>query len=377
MKIAVTGTRGVPHIMGGVETHCEELYPRLSAMEYDITIIRRSAYVDREVDMCAGVTNKRWNGIELIDLTSPKRKSLECIIHTTKAVIMAKRIKADLIHIHTIGACLLAPLARLLGLKVVFTHHGPDYDREKWGWFAKIMLKMGEWCGCKCAHHVIVISDVIKNLIAEKHGRKKNVHLIYNGVPAPVFHHDPAFFNSLGIEEGQYILSMARIVPEKNMHQLIETYGRLKAKGRIPEEIKLVLVGDTDFNSEYSRRLRRMAEDKGVVMTGFVFGDKLHALLTHARCFCLPSSHEGLSIALLEAMSYHLPVVVADIPANLEMGLAPTCYHEVNNVAALADRLDDICHNPLFRVEYDMSKYDWDFIARQVAEVYQLMTLNQ
>ena len=28
MKIVVTGTRGVPNVMGGVETHCEELFPR-------------------------------------------------------------------------------------------------------------------------------------------------------------------------------------------------------------------------------------------------------------------------------------------------------------------------------------------------------------
>ena len=45
MKIVVTGTRGIPNIMGGVETHCEELFPRIAAKGYDVTIIRRKSYV--------------------------------------------------------------------------------------------------------------------------------------------------------------------------------------------------------------------------------------------------------------------------------------------------------------------------------------------
>ena len=46
MKIVVTGTRGIPDIQGGVETHCEQLYPRLCALGTDVTIIRRGAYIN-------------------------------------------------------------------------------------------------------------------------------------------------------------------------------------------------------------------------------------------------------------------------------------------------------------------------------------------
>ena len=45
MKIVVIGTRGIPNIMGGVETHCEELFPRIAARGFDVTVIRRSSYV--------------------------------------------------------------------------------------------------------------------------------------------------------------------------------------------------------------------------------------------------------------------------------------------------------------------------------------------
>lgn len=46
MKAFVTGTRGIPGIMGGVETHCEQLMPRLAAMGADITVARRDKYVN-------------------------------------------------------------------------------------------------------------------------------------------------------------------------------------------------------------------------------------------------------------------------------------------------------------------------------------------
>ena len=357
MKIVVTGTRGIPAIMGGVETHCEELFPRVVALGYDVTVMRRSSYVADSLT--------EWHGVKLMDITTPRKKAFEAIVHTVRAVIAARRLGADVVHIHAIGPALVTPLARLLGMKVVFTHHGPDYDRDKWGTAAKMMLRLGEMLGCRFANRVIVISDVIRNLIASKHGRTKGVSLIYNGVPAADKCHFPEYFSELGITEGNYVLGMSRFVPEKNLHHLIEAFSRVKSEG-----LKLVIAGDSDFPDEYSEGLKRQAREAGVVLTGFVKGQKLHSLLTNARCFVLPSSHEGLPIALLEAMSYGLPVIVSDIPANLEVGLPDKCYFPVGDVGTLASRLRVLCAAPVERIDYDMAKYDWDQIAKEVSDVY-------
>lgn len=365
MKIVVTGTRGIPNIMGGVETHCEELFPRIATMGNDVTVIRRKSYVRDSLT--------EWNGCKLVDIETPKKKSFEAIIHTFRAINKAKRLGAEILHIHAIGPALLVPYAKILGMKVVFTHHGPDYDRDKWGTAAKTILKLGEKMGCQYADHVIVISHVIKDLIAKRCGRTENVHLIYNGVPKPEICHELGYFQDLGIEEGKYILGMCRFVPEKHLHDLVNAFIILKKDHRIPDEIKLVLAGDTDFEDDYSRALKQKARENGVVLTGFVRGKKLHSLLTNALCYSLPSSHEGLPIALLEAMSYHLPVVTSSIPANLEVGLNLGCYHKVGDVTALAEKLETICNHPLQRLTYDMTKYNWDIIAGQVAEVYHLM----
>ena len=363
MKVVVTGTRGIPNIMGGVETHCEELLPRLVKLGYDITVIRRRSYIREDNPLT------EWNGVQIIDIDAPKSKKFEAIIHTFRAINKAKSLGADLIHIHTIGPNLLAPYARLLGLRVVMTHHGPDYNRDKWGKVAKAMLKLGETLGCRFANQVIVISNVIKTLIAERCGRVKNVTLIYNGVTQPEICSYPDYFNELSIEEGKYILGMCRFVPEKNLHHLVDAFSILKKANRISEDIKLVLAGDTDFEDDYSLSLKKKAKENDVILTGFIKGKKLHSLLTHATCYCLPSSHEGLPIALLEAMSYNIPVVASDIPANLEIGLDKSHYFPCGDTEKLADRLEEMCsreHNE----HYDMHLYDWDVIAKQTSEVY-------
>lgn len=409
MKIVVTGTRGIPNVMGGVETHCEELFPRIAAMGEDVTVIRRKSYVNDGL--------KEWKGVKLVDIETPKKKSFEAIIHTYRAINMAKKLGADILHIHAIGPALLTPYAKMLGMKVVFTHHGPDYDRDKWGKAAKMVLKLGERMGCMFADDVIVISDVIRNLIKEKYGRTKNVHLIYNGVSKPEICDYPEYFEELGIKKGRYILGMCRFVPEKNLHHLVEAFNiikneelrikkegsaqvneelkikkqssalaneelrikkqdsaqadeKLKGKDGGDDDIKLVLAGDTDFEDDYSRGLKEMARKNGVVLTGFVKGRKLHSLLTNCMCYCLPSSHEGLPIALLEAMSYGVKVIVSDIPANLEVGLPQNDYFHVGNVDELAKKLNDVMTHPVEHIEYDMTKYDWDKIAKKVRKVY-------
>lgn len=360
MKIVVTGTRGIPNIMGGVETHCEELFPRIARMGDDVVVIRRTNYVKDGL--------QEWNGVKLVNVDSPKKKSFEAIIHTFRAINKAKALGADVLHVHAIGPALLVPYAKMLGMKVVFTHHGPDYDRDKWGFAAKTMLKLGERMGCNFADEVIVISDVIRNLIAKKYGRTEHVHLVYNGVPRPEICEYPEYFAELGIEKGKYILGMCRFVPEKNLHHLVEAFAKTQHG-----DCKLVLAGDTDFEDDYSRGLKKMAKENGVVLTGFIKGKKLHSLLTNCRCYCLPSSHEGLPISLLEAMSYRVPVVVSDIPANLEVGLDASCYFPVGNVDALAEKLQKNLDEPYHSVDYDISKYDWDIIANQVASIYKSM----
>ena len=104
MKIVVTGTRGIPNVMGGVETHCEELFPRIASFGEDGTVIRRASYVND------GLTE--WKGVKLVDIATPKKKSFEAIVHTLRAKNKEKRLGAEELHVHAIGPALLVKYAR-------------------------------------------------------------------------------------------------------------------------------------------------------------------------------------------------------------------------------------------------------------------------
>lgn len=359
MKITVIGTRGIPHILGGIETHCEELYPRLVKLGHDVCLIRRSCYVPADDDLT------EYNGVKLVDLFTVRNVTLETLLHSFLAIIRTRIKGTDVLHIHAVGPALLVPFARMLGIKVVFTHHGPDYNRAKWGPMARFGLKLGERLGTKWANEVIVISGVIKKHLEEKF-RRFDTNLIFNGVNIPKLSEKTEYIETLGVKPREYILAMGRFVEEKGFDLLIKAYTALENK-----DVKLVIAGDADHEMPYVRQLKDLAGKNNVILPGFIKGESLNQLLTHARLFVLPSFHEGLPISLLEAMSYSLPVLVSDIPANKQVKLPEEVYFEAGNENSLLAGLKKLLARDFQPAEYNMRPYDWDKIADQTDMVYQ------
>lgn len=363
MKIVVLGTRGIPDIQGGVETHCQELYPRLVKLGCKVTLVTRKSYVK-------DIKNTEYEGVTLKHLFAPKKKSLEAIIHTFLGVLFAWKLKPDILHIHAIGPSLFAPFAKLLGLKVIVTNHGPDYDRQKWGRLAKKVLMLGEKMGTTYADKVVVISDIIKQ-IQEKKYKRLDCILIYNGVKLPQKSLSIDYITSLGLLPNHYVIAVGRFVKEKGFHDLIEVYKKINT------DIKLVLVGDADHEDSYSVYLKDLAKKNNIVLTGFLKGEKLCQVFSHAKLFVMPSYHEGLPIALLEAMSYNIDVLVSNIPANLEMNLDADDYFEIGNEESFFQKLSHKCsQNKNRHFEAIISeKYNWNIIAKKTQEVYEKVVI--
>lgn len=361
MRIYVAGTRGIPEVLGGVEKHCEHLYPLMVKDDLNITVIARSPYVK--------YISSQYKRVKLRSIWAPKKKSIEAIIHTFLAALYSKKNGADVMHIHAVGPGLLVPFCKLIGLKVVFTHHGPDYDRQKWGVFAKFILKLGERLAVKYADEVIVISNVINELIKHKYGRK-DAHLIYNGVePFSANKLDPLpYFSRHKLEPRQYIVAVGRFVEEKGFHDLINAYEKTSQK------IKLVIIGDADHPTKYSEELKSAVKDnENIHLTGFIKGDELSSIFSHAATFVMPSYHEGLPIALLEAMSYSLPVIISDIPANKEVGLDKDSYFKTGSVNDLAQLLEYSFLKEFSAINYSkyLENYQWNDIAIKTENVYE------
>jgi len=369
LRIAVLGLRGIPDVQGGVEKHCQEIYSRLSENGYDITILARKGYIPKKP--------YEYKKIRVIPLWAPKKKNLEAIWHTTHGILWLARHRRDydILHIQGIGPSLLAYFARKLGFCLVVTNHGPEYNRQKWGIIAKRILKLGERLGARHAYLVIAVSKHIKNLLFENY--ESVAAYIPNGVNLPERVPAGITLSNFGLESGRYFLTVGRLVPEKGFHDLLEAYGKLDT------DWKLVIVGDADHEDKYSFNLKKKAgQINGVVMTGFQKGKALHELYSNAGLFVLPSYHEGLPIVALEAMSYKLPMLLSDIPANKELALPEETF-PVGNVEVLSQRLKSFLENPSLLNSPQMiaqkkrrleTEFNWDVIAQRTADLYQAVS---
>lgn len=360
MRVMVLGIRGMPNVAGGVETHAERLYERLAQMGCDVEVLVRTPFVPPG--------QGSFGRIRLRRIWAPRKDGVEALVHSLLGVLYAGITRPDILHIHAIGPALVAPLARLFGLRVVVTNHGPDYERAKWGPFARWVLRTGESVGMRYSHARIAISRVISELVRSKYGCDSD--LVRNGVVAPDARTDTDQLRRFGLEPGQYFLQVSRLVPEKRQLDLIESFAALP-----PNQWKLVLVGDAGPGA-YRDAVRKAAERAGVVLTGYLNGVPLQQLYSHAGAFVLTSSHEGLPIALLEGLSYGLPVLASAIPANLEIGLPADSYFPVGDTAALTEkmaRLTMAVPDPKARAAvkaWVVQQYDWDRIAAETLDIY-------
>ncbi|MFU8815353.1 MAG: glycosyltransferase family 4 protein [Pseudomonadales bacterium] len=364
MRILVVGLRGLPGVEGGVERHAEELYPRLVRLGCRVDVAVRAPFHP------AGKPS-HWNGLLLRRFWSPTTGGLEALVHTLIVIVYAAFSRPDIVHIHAVGPAVATPLARLAGLRVVVTHHGPDYEREKWGWFAKRVLRLGEAVGMRYANGRIAISRTIGRLIESKY--RKPADLIPNGVRPQVPRCSTRVLGELGIKPRRYVLQVSRFVPEKRQLDLIAAFASAALPGW-----HLVLVGSFDPGTDYGKRVLRSAgEADNVILTGFRTGLDLEELYSHAGMFVLPSSHEGLPIAILEALSYGLLTIASDIDANAEVALPSSQYFPLGDIEKLAERLRHGACSPMSdRDSREIrrvigARYDWDRIAEQTLSVYQ------
>lgn len=363
LRVCMIGLRGIPDVQGGVEKHVEQLVSNLVDLGADVHVFARRNYVAEKEPYV-------WRGITVHPLWAPRNTRLEAILHTALALVKARFLHPDIVHIHAVGPSLVAPLARLLRLKVVVTHHGYDYDREKWGSVEKRILRLGEWAGMRFSHARIAIAKHIADRMQDDFS--KTVHFIPNGVKVDTKSLDDDVLNEFGLTKGRYVLLVARLVAEKRQTDLIEAFSRAGLGNT-----KLVLVGGGDADSSYVDDLHERAKANAqVVLTGPQQGRRLASLFANAGLFVLPSSHEGMPIALLEAMAYGLPVLASDIEANLALGLDEGSYFPLGNIEELSASLHSKMENAsgLRQARQSgnriMSKYNWRAIGLKTAEIY-------
>ena len=327
-RIAVIGMRGVPNVIGGVERHCELLYPALAAAmpDLDVQLIVRRAYVAKR--------RFGFAGAEVRALWAPRSAALETVVHTLFAILYAAmRIRPDIVHLHGIGPGFFSPLARALGMRVVVTHHAADFQRPKWGVPGRLFLRAGEWLSARFADRIICVSATLRDEFLARNPRAVGrTTVVRHGTwmepvtPTTV----ERLLAPLGLRRGGYLLAVGRFDETKRFEDLIAAHATLG-----PGALPLVIVGSPTTDRRYAEMLQAVAGD-GVRFVGFWAGATLSALYEGAALMLHASAMEGFGLVILEALSMGTPVAISDIPVHREFGLFADAYFPVGDVDAIA-----------------------------------------
>ena len=363
MKIAMIGQKAIPSRSGGIEVHVEELSKRMANMGHDVMVYCRESHIDLAAGIVPGVKTKVIPYINT--------KHLEAFSHSFFSMLHALFDGAEVFHFHALGPAVFALLPHLLRRKVVVTVHGLDWQRDKWGGFAMKFLKFGEYASVRFADRTISVSESLVPYYSEKY--KNAIYFIPNGVKKAEYVPVRVIEEKHGLKKDEYILFLARIVPEKGLHYLIDAFRSIDTSK------KLVIAGGSSHSDDYMESLIRQAsDDERMIFTGFVKGRELEELYANCYAYVLPSDVEGMPISLLEAMSSGACCLVSDIPENLSVIKKYGIHFKKSNVEDLKDKLKFLLSNDLLRIEmgikakqYVNDAYNWDTVAKQTLAVYE------
>ena len=369
IHIAMLGHKRIPSREGGVEIVVEELATRMVDSGYDVTCYNRKGHhisgAEFDVD-----TLKEYKGVTVKDVWTLDKKGLAAMTASFSAAIKAAFGKFDVVHFHAEGPCAMMWLPKIFRKKCIATIHGLDHQRAKWGKFASWYIRTGEKCAVRFADEIIVLSENVKQYFLDTYNRETK--FIPNGVTRPIKVKANKITDLYGLNKDDYVLFLGRLVPEKGVGYLIEAFKSLYT------DKKLVIAGGNSDSADYVEQLKELAsDDSRIIFTGFVQGRILEELYSNAYIYVLPSDLEGMSLSLLEGMSYGNCCLTADIEeCSAVIGDCGVTFKK-GNVKDLKEKLQLLCENVTLvnsckntAADYICNKYNWDDVVKETLQLY-------
>lgn len=370
MRICMLGHKAIPSTRGGIETVLTHLCPLLVQRGHEVICYNRSS--DRIEEAFRGeVADRTYRGVRLRTAPTLRLRGISAMLASFTAAIACAFSRCDVVHFHAEGPCAAILIPKLMGKKCVATVHGLDWQREKWGkGFASRYIRFGERMLARHADAVIVLSESAAAYFRETYHRDTVV--IPNGISRPEKRPARIIGERFGLAADSYICMVSRLTEEKGVHYLIEAYRQLHT------DKKLVICGDTSDTDDYVARLREMAAgNPQILFTGFISGDTLAEVYSNAYAVCLPSNMEGMSLSLLEALSYGNAVVCSDIPENLHVCGEHALTFRKGDAGDLRDKLQYLLDHPEAVQEYRahaaqavLSRFSWERTADATLALY-------
>lgn len=353
ITLVAIGARGFPDVQGGIETFAENVLPRLADAGLDVVALTMKSRT--KID--------RWNGVRFVALPGVVGKHIEKPLHVFLSTLYCVAMRPDIVFIMGLNGGLFLWLLKLFGIKVISRYSSQDYKYPKWGFLAR--------CAWRCAEWQFPWSDCI---VVNSHSYYKffmnrrigcPLEYIPNGIAVhpkvAIAEDEEGFLGLHGLSPGGYLLAVGRITPEKNYETLIEAHNQL------PDgDLKLVIVGeDASRDSRYRDDLELLSKGR-VTIINSLGKDRLAILYRNCLIYVNSSIFEGMSNAILEAISFKCMIIVSDIEANKNIGLPDDCYYRVKDYNMLANKIIEFKRKNV-RIDYSelLEIYNWDDIAKK------------
>jgi glycosyltransferase involved in cell wall biosynthesis len=244
-------------------------------------------------------------------------------------------------------------------------------------WIKFLAYKIVIKSALKRAEKIIAVSNFTKNDILENYSFIPDDKIVVTHEACEDFcmlspNKDREILARYNIEE-PYIMYVGNAYPHKNLENLIAAFKTIKKKHK---DLKLVLVGKTDYFYLRLENLARSQKTKDIIFVGYIPDYELDTIFHNAEIYVFPSLYEGFGLPPLEAMAKGTPVASSDHPCMKEILGDSARYFDGKNISEIAGAIDEILENRDLRknlVErgYErIGKYSWKKMAKQTLVVY-------
>jgi glycosyltransferase involved in cell wall biosynthesis len=358
MKIVFIGCRSFDNV-GGVENYMLNLCSNLALL--GITPI---LYVGSDCNRTELI-----NGFTVIHKKVSKNKYINKIMIGFVSTFSALRDHwdADIYHFNANVAGLFSFIPLFLGKKTVFQGHGFEWQRKKWHPIVRFLNRLLDCFVLFINKNILMCSqeqvDYVKKIFC-----RKNIIVLSGGVIYPPI--KPSVQDNDFVVNKNYILFLGRIVFEKRCDLLLEAFQAIQNN----LDCDLVIAGPI----ENDRIVSGFMNNDRIHFLGPVFANKKYTYLANSLVYVIPSDLEGLSISLLEAMSYGCLCIASDITANRE-ALADTGLYfragddnDLSKVLYKAVVYNKRYNTLKFKAQNRIKTYfDWKIISSKAIQYYQ------
>jgi len=363
MRIAILGTRGIPANYGGFETFAEELSTHLVDRGHQVTVYGRSHYIPKN--------QKSYRGVKIVVTPGVKHKYFDTPLNTAFSTIHAFFSTYDVILYCNSANAFLTLFPRIKGVPVILNVDGLEWKREKWSILGRGVYKISEFLSTFCPTEIV--TDAVD--VYRYYKQKFNRHGVYIPYGAHTEREESTeVLKKFNLEQGRYILYVSRLEPENNALSVIRAFEK------VDTDLKLVIVGDAPYASDYIAELKS-TKDSRIVFTGYVFGKGYREFQSHAFAYVQATEVGGTHPALVEAMGRGNFVLANDVPEHREVLGNAGVYFDAREPETLTRQLQYFILHPeeadSFREKAALrvrKKYTWDAITDAYEHLFRKVT---